>query len=179
MKKIKLLVIALFLFVSMASAQWTYTNGYYNSSVAYGVKVTYDSLVTSYTSDWIDWTLINNQTVYANISFVQAYFDHGAGNDTVRCILQCKDLWGGIVNIDTIGTEGGAGSEKIISNTTLSAALYQDTVTMKYVYPMIRFYLYKLHTGGGTIGDNGVFYCDLYARITTPVYSGYTRIPWK
>lgn len=176
MKKIIFLVIALVMSVSLYS-QWTQSDGHYNGAVAYGFKITIDSTIASYTSPYVDWTTISNQTLYFNFSLVQAHYNYEKRNDTLICILQGKDFWGGVLNIDTLG-EGSAGSEKIISGTTIAECFAQSTISQVYYLPEVRLYIAHKNTGTMKNGDKGILYCDIYAK-TINTLPNVVKLPWR
>lgn len=177
MKKIKFLVIALLLLVSVASAQWTSKTYTYNQGISYGFTLTVDSLTTSYTSPFIDWTLIDGQTVYFNYALVQTAWGCSAGQDTLLVILQGKYPSGGIVNLDTLGA-GSAGSEIVISYLTQNAGSLQYTIVPAKVVPSVRFYVAHKNSGGNKNMDASTLWVDIYAKTVDAIYNP-TKMGWK
>lgn len=152
MKFNKLLIIlfmlfALFAFSTDSGATTDTTNG---SSVAvdngriWYWTISLDSISTSvmYTN-WIDVTSMLGKTVVLNYYYVDETFGLAANSDTSRIIVQGKDIFENIANIDTVGSAGAAGSEIIVS----TGVVGQTTITFNVIYPYIKFRITSVVSG--------------------------------
>lgn len=163
MKFIKLFI-ALALFVSCftminspVQSQVVYTKTYYDAGISHNVKVTLDSLVTSYTSPKIDWTIFDGQTIYVTLSYVQDGFDASDGSDTCIIVMKGTDGLGTYINVDTV-------SSGLVSYETQSKLVTQVTLTPTAVMPVVQFVVAHKNTGTYVNHDNGVLYITMYSK---------------
>lgn len=153
----KYLIMVLFLAIGLSVSAQTVSWGYYNNGLSMKYSITYaDSTKTSYTSDYYDWTLLDGATLYYTYSFVQANFDHGAGNDTALVILLGQDGEGNTLKMDTI---------TVVSNITQAAASTQTVASLTSYAPRVAFRIQSKHTGTAKIGNGGVFKLTIYAPV--------------
>lgn len=160
----KLFVVLILLVAFSVNAQWV-TNSktgsvgvnYYQNGISLTYSVTLDSTSKkTYTSDYIDWTLFDGQTLYMTYSYVQANWDYSAGNDTATIILLGKDGLDNVIGMDT---------NKIVSGLTQAASSTQVALTRTGYAPKMALYVTPTVTGATTRrnGKNGVLKVTIYS----------------
>lgn len=145
----KIFVIILLFAAFGLNAQWVNNSATGSVGVNYyqnGTSLTYSVVLDStsnktYTSDYIDWTLFDGQTVYMTYSLVQDHWNYGAGNDTVTLINLGKDGLGNVIGMDT---------NKIVSGLTQAAASTQVKLTPTGYAPRTALYITPTVTGATT-----------------------------
>lgn len=154
MKKIIFGIIFLFVLAFNINAQ---DYGYYDGGMSVRYTVTLDSNATSTTSNYIDWSIFDGQTIYATYSLVQNNYGFTAGHDTIAIHLLGQDGLGNVIRIDTIGS-------RIVSNTTQALASGQATLSLSGYAPQVAFYVKPLVTGANTKnGGKAVLKITLYS----------------
>lgn len=152
------LILAFIVFgISQANSQAVYTKTYYDAGISHNVTVTLDSLVASYTSPKIDWTMFDGQTIYVTLSYVQSAYGCSDGNDTSIIILKGTDGLGTYVNVDTV-------SATLVSYTSQSESVTQVTLNPTTVMPEVQFIVAHKNTGTNKNLNDGVLYITMYSK---------------
>jgi len=149
-KNKKILISALvLLFVLSIAATLMIKGVQWNGKSGYDWTFTLDSSVAVTYSDWVNWSDIDGNTIYAHIHYTSTSTTHY--NDSLLAILQgCDnnpDLW---LPIDTV----------IITDTTNTETL----LTQSAHYPMMRWALRSTH-GANKNAKSGKFESDLYGTV--------------
>ena len=176
MKIIKMLVLVLLLFFAVsANSQIVTSEAHYNTAYEYDLTFTLDSNATSTTSLYFDISRLNIAgSIYCTYSYVQSHWGYASGQDTSWIILKGKDNLGNTKNFDTVS----AACVSYLLQTT-AGNVNQVTLSPSTYFPNMAIYVAPKVSGGNTKnGKAGVLKISFWGY-AVPVYSEYTKIPWK
>jgi hypothetical protein len=150
MKKIVITILFLFLLTLALPAQETFTEVRYKGGTGYKLEITDIDSAESFTTEWLDISAIDNQTIYFT-----GLFD-GATNDSIQLIVELKFDADLAVGTDTI----------YFKSDNLTQASYSPAHYM----PFIRITMIGWNTADGTtndgdITDGAILYLGLYTKL--------------
>jgi hypothetical protein len=150
MKKLVMIIVFLFLLTFAIQAQETFTEVRTKGGTFYKLEITDIDSAESFTTEWLDISAMDNQTIYFTGEF------DGATNDSIRIIVEAKfdsDL--------TAGTDTIYYKADNFTQTAYSPAHY---------VPYIRLVIIGWNTADGTtndgdITDDAILYLGLYTKL--------------
>ena len=150
MKKIVITILFLFLLTFALQAQETFTEVRYMGGTGYKLEVTDIDSAESFTTEWLDISAIDNQTIYFT-----GLFD-GATNDSIQLIVTAKFDGDLTIGTDTIYFKAD----------NLTQASYSPAHYMPYIrITMIGWNTADGATNDGDITDNAILYLGLYTKL--------------
>lgn len=149
MKKLVMIIVFLFLLTFAIQAQETFTEVRTKGGTFYKLEITDIDSAESFTTEWLDISAMDNQTIYFT-----GELDAGS-NDSIQIIVEAKfdaDL--------TIGTD-----TVYLHSDALTQVSYSPTHYMPYIRLICIGYNNTGAASDGDITDNSILYLGMYTKL--------------